>query len=143
MERGSRVCADGTRAQVTDFVNYFHAVCAASQYDEDPLERTASNADYCAACMCTWLARGYPTADNAIVAPHDFFVHHVPPNIHFNSLPGITCGSMSTFARKFKRACYGTGDLPRPTTQFAFSAITAAELDRTLALIERRLMIEE
>ena len=124
-------------------MGYFHAVCAASKYDEDPLDRTAANADYFAACMCTWLARGYPTADSAIVAPHAFFVHHVPPNIQFNNLPGITCGSMSTFARKFKRACYGTGDLPRPTTRFEFSASTAAELDRTLALIERRLMIEE
>lgn len=128
--------------QVSDFVRYFHAVCDVSRLDAEPLERTATNADHFAACMCTWLARGYPSKSNAVIAPHPFFTHHVPPNLHFNGLAKMKCGNMTTFARKFKRACFGTGAFPRPGTVFRFSPSTVTELDRTLRTIERKLMLE-
>jgi hypothetical protein len=131
------------KAAITaDFVAYFHAVCNQSKYDAEPLEKTGVHADQFTACICTWLARGYPITTHSIVAPHPFFTHHIPPTIHFNNFTGISCSNMSTFARKFKQACYGLGECARPGTRFKFSVVTINELDRTMQHIERRLELD-
>lgn len=129
-------------ALVSDFVAYFNTICTISEYDARPLKRTTANADTFAACMCVWLARGYPLSTASIVKPHPFFTDHVPPDIRFCEFDGMSCSSMSGFARHFLAACMGVGHSVRPGARFKFSDNTIGQLQRTIRTIQRRLEAE-
>jgi len=125
-------------AIASDIYAYFLVICRLSETTSMPLEPSPGAADAFTACMCSWLARGYPLDNPVVVEPSPFFTSYVPPDICFGLFHQFACSAMSNFQRRFRRYTISDTGCIRPGARFEFTSATLKELVQVYQAIERQ-----
>lgn len=117
----------------TDFHAYFRRLCDISTKTRHPIACNTTVADKFTACMCHWMRYGYDT----IIPKVRFFTLHVPPKKQLGNLNHMSCATISSFTRQFRRVCMTDSNKRRRGTQFVFSERAYHEIQMMEAWILR------